>query len=154
MDARQFPLDGNCNSKLEVRGPESVRCLAARAQICMETTPHAEQFSGALFNHQRDLTDDLVYELAEPFMPRSALQDCVASADTEAKLATDVEYAWHFEPQGTPLVLVNGREVSGLAMVPFVYAMILARGDADHPLFATLPPPDPSAFQQQHDHEH
>jgi hypothetical protein len=38
--------------------------------------------------------------------------------------------------------------------VPFVYAMILAGGNPDHPLFATLPPPDLSKFQQEHDHEH
>lgn len=154
VDPRHFPLDGNCNDKLEVRGPESVRCLAARAQICMESTAHAEDFSSVIFNAQRDLTDELVYELAAPFMPRSALEACVESSETEAKLKDDVEYAWHFEPQGTPLVLINGREVSGLAMVPFVYAMILAGGDADHPLFETLPPPDVSAFQQEHDHDH
>lgn len=154
VDARHFPLDGNCNAKLPVRGPETVRCLAARAEICMEGSPHAEDFSGAIYNRQSELTDDLVYELAAPFMPRPKLEACVASSETAAKLASDVEYAGYFEPEGTPLVLINGREVSGLATVPFIYAMILAGGNPDHPLFATLPPPDLSAFQEPQDHEH
>ncbi len=143
VDSRQFPLDGNCNTHLQVRGPESVRCVAARAQICMEATPHAFDFSGAVFERQGELTEELVYELAAPFMERSALQACMASGETARKLAADVTYAWSFEPDGTPLVLVNGRR--GTAFGPFLYAMILTGGSAEHPLFETLPAPRPDA---------
>ena len=136
-----MPSSGNCNSKLTIRGPEDVRCLAARAQICMEDTPHAFEYSGAIFERQRELAEDLVYALAEPYMDRAALEDCVASRETARKLATDVEYAWHFKPHGTPLVLVNGREVP--AFGPLVYALVLTGGRADHPAFASLPPPKP-----------
>jgi serine/threonine-protein kinase len=40
--------------------------------------------------------------------------------------------------KGTPLVLVNGRMVP--AFPPFLHAILLAGGDAEHPLFAYLPP--------------
>lgn len=143
VDARQFPLDGNCNDKLRVRGPESVRCLAARAQICMEGKPEAFAYAGALFENQQQLTPEMVYELAGPYMSRAALEACVASPETERKLADDVEYAWHFEPRGTPVVLVNGRETP--YFVPLLYTLVLAGGDADHPLFASLPPPSAAA---------
>lgn len=139
VDSRQFPLDGNCNRFLQPRGLETVRCAAARAQICMESTPHAFEFAGAVFDRQEGLTEDLVFQLAAPFMERSKLEACMASAETERKLADDVTYAWSFEPDGTPLVLVNGRQ--GTAFGPFLYALILTGGNADHPIFDTLPAP-------------
>ncbi len=148
LEERQFPLDGNCNPHLTIRGPETVRCLAARALICMEGTPRAFEFSGALFENQQALDNELVYRLAQPFMERAALESCVASADTAARLRDDVDYAWAYRPPGTPLVLVNGRE--GTAFGPFLYAMILTGGAADHPAFAALPPPR----IEPHDHEH
>ncbi len=140
LDSRQFPLDGNCNNKLTIRGPEDVRCLAARVQICMEDSPHAFEYSGAIFEKQRDLSSDLVYQLAAPHMDRAALEACVASSETARKLAEDVEYAWNFRPTGTPLVLLNGREVP--AFGPLIYALVLTGGRADHPAFARLPPPE------------
>jgi serine/threonine-protein kinase len=152
VDSRQFPLDGNCNDKLPARGPESVRCLAARAQICMEDTEHAFEFAGAVFERQRDLTREIVYEIAAPFMDRSRLSSCVESSETAAKLAADVDYAWHFEPHGTPLVLVNGRESPSFG--PLLYALVLTGGDPDHPQLSELPPPDPQAVAQLRSHSH
>ena len=40
---------------------------------------------------------------------------------------------------GTPIVIVNGRE--GTPAPPFLYAMVLAGGNADLPAFSKLPPP-------------
>lgn len=152
VDSRHFPLDGNCNDKLPVRGPENVRCLAARAEICMEGTDHAFDFAGAVFERQRELTEDLLFQLAAPFMDRLELAACVDRPETTAKLAADVDYAWHFEPEGTPLVLVNGREAP--AFGPLLYALVLTGGDPDHPLLAELPPPDPQAVAQYGSHLH
>ncbi len=148
LDAREFPLDGNCNPHLEVRGPdgrppETIRCLAARARICVEGSPAAKDLAAALYRHREQLTPERVYRLAAPFVDRSELERCVASAETEAKLLADVDYAWRFRPHGTPLVLVNGRQ--GTSYGPFLYAIILSRGDAGHPAFAALPPPNPKA---------
>jgi hypothetical protein len=60
----------------------------------------------------------------------------VESPDTDARLQEDVQLAAAFQPEGTPLVLVNGRK--GTSFGPFFYAMILTWGAPDHPAFAVL----------------
>lgn len=140
VDSRFFPLDGNCNPQLQIRGPESVRCLAVKAQICMEQTAHDSEFASQIYQAQKGLNENLVYQFAEPFMDRSTLAACVADPATAAKLADDIAYAWKFQPDGTPLVLVNGRQ--GSAFGPFLYVMALAGGNPDHPAFAELPAPE------------
>jgi hypothetical protein len=116
-----------------------VRCLAPRVQICRE--PNAAALAGAFFAEQRSLTPDRVYELAGG--DRAALDACVASRETASKLEADIALAEQYSPDGTPLVLVNGR--LGSAMPPFLYAIVLARGSPDHPAFSVLPPADPNA---------
>ena len=148
--SRHFPLDGNCNRHLQVRGPESVRCLAAKAQICIEPTGHGFTYAGALFRAQRGLDAAQVYALAGPFMGRSELETCVASPATEARLAFDVDEAWKFEPEGTPLVLIDGRQ--GTHFGPFLYTLALTGGQTDHPALALLPPADPEVVANWGDH--
>lgn len=143
VDSRQFPLDGHCNPHLQKRGAESVRCLASRARLCFDPTPRGKEFAGALYARQGELTPQLVYEIAAPFAARADLETCVASAATARALAADVDYAWRFEPDGTPLVLVNGRR--GASFGPFLYAMVLTGGDAGHPAFQALPAANPNA---------
>ena len=144
--SRHFPLDGHCNPHLVARGEESVRCLAARAQICVEPTGHGFEYSGALFQMQGQLENAaLVYRLAEPFIDRAALGACISSPNTLARLEADVDEAWKFRPRGTPLVLVNGRQ--GTHFGPFLYALALADGRIDHPGFALLPPFNPAVVE-------
>ncbi len=149
LDARHFPLDGRCNSHLRPREGDQVRCLAAMAQICVEETGQSFKFGSALFERQRGLTSEQVYELSAPFIDRDRLDACMSSDDTRRKLADDVDFAWRYKPHGTPLVLVDGRE--GNSFPPFLYAIILAGGNADHPAFASLPTPNPPP---PHDHAH
>jgi hypothetical protein len=143
VESRFYPLDGGCNAQIRRPPADPVRCLAPRVQICLEGQPGAGALAGALFAEQRTLTTDRVYVLAAPYGTRAALEACVASEETARKLAADVALAARYEPEGTPLVLVNGR--LGSALPPFLYAIVLARGSADHPAFASLPPPDPAA---------
>jgi serine/threonine-protein kinase len=136
-EPRQFPLDGDCNSAVELSAGDGVRCLAARALICAQE--EAMDLADALYESQRRLTTERIYDLAAPFMSRERLEDCVASPETEAKLEDDIEWATEYEIVGTPLVIVNGREAS--PAVHFLFAMVLAGADPEHPAFAVLPPP-------------
>lgn len=145
VDARHFPLDGNCNHELPVRGAETVRCAAARAQVCMESSPQAAEFSGQVFSNQQGLTLSKLYDLVKPYSSPSALKSCMQSDETRAKLVDDVTYAGRFNPRGTPLVLINGKELKSRALIPVLYAMIMAGGSPDHPFFASLPAADPTA---------
>lgn len=143
VDSRQFPLDGACNPLLQPRPAESERCIASKARICLETNPGADEYAGKLFENQKGLTTADVYELAEPYIPRKQLEACVGSARTQARLEEDVRFAGRFDPDGTPIVAVNGRQ--GTSFGPFLLAMVLTGGDAGHPAFDALPPGNPAA---------
>jgi serine/threonine-protein kinase len=141
IDSRQFPLDGACNPAVRQSGGDPVRCLAAKAQICMEGHPAFFDYAGSLFARQRSLTVDQVYALAAPYKPRPQMEACVTSAETQARVEEDAREATRHDFDGTPLVLVNGRK--GSSYGPFLYAMVLTRGVPDHPAFASLPAPRP-----------
>jgi serine/threonine-protein kinase len=142
VEPRHFPLDGECNPMV-TRRDAPVRCLAARAQICLERKPGAFDFAGTLFERQRSLKPDMVLAIAQTHAPRSELQACIASPETATKLRSDIDQAAAHGVDGTPLVLVNGRR--GASFGPFLYAMVLTKGSPEHPAFAALPPPNPQA---------
>jgi protein-disulfide isomerase len=142
VEPRQFPLDGACNPLVQRTGAP-VRCLAAKVRICMEGRPEEPSVTRALFDEQESLTVERIFELAAPYGKRRDLEACVASSETAAKLAEDIRYAGEFDSDGTPIVLVNGR--LGTSFGPFLYAMIMTRGEAAHPAFDSLPPANPSA---------
>ena len=142
VEARQFPLDGECNSMVQ-SATDPVRCLAARARICLASHPKSEEFARALFARQTELTTSEVYRIAGPYMEERTLQSCVVSPETKARLDEDIAYASQFASDGTPIVALNGRK--GVSFPPFLYALILTRGVAEHPAFASLPPPNPQA---------
>ncbi len=142
VDARQFPLDGECNPYVQRKG-SPVRCLAARAQICLEGHESENEFVTELFENQADLTPEKLYALASSYVSRPDLETCVASADTARKLSEDVEAASRYDPDGTPIVAVNGRR--GTSFAPFLFAMVLTGGADTHPAFAGLPAPNPQA---------
>jgi protein-disulfide isomerase len=141
LESRYYPLDGGCNPAIKNPQRDEVRCLAPRVQICRENYPDAALLKDALYARQRDLTPALVFELATG--NRDTLQACVDSAETKAKLAADLALAAQYSPDGTPIVIVNGRP--GSAMPIFLYAIALAQGSPDHPAFSALPPANPTA---------
>jgi serine/threonine-protein kinase len=144
VESRQFPLDGNCNPLLQPRPDgDPVRCLGARARVCMEGHERYDEFSTSLFAAQSELDADRVRSIAAGFLPAEALDACLNSPATQARLDEDARLASGYDPDGTPIVAINGRQ--GTSFPPFLYAMILAGGNAEHPAFASLPPANPSA---------
>ncbi len=142
VEPRQFPLDGECNPLVQGRS-DPVRCLVAKARICLENRPGAAAFTRATFERQATLTREQVLELAAPHLARGELEACVASEDARRKLEDDVALASRFDSDGTPIVVVNGRK--GTSFGPFLYAMVLTGGADAHPAFESLPPPNPRA---------
>jgi protein-disulfide isomerase/uncharacterized membrane protein len=138
LETRNFPLDASCNPQMKPPSQSPLRCTAARLMICCESQPWAFELAGKIFAAQQRLDEELLYQLAEPWVSRAALESCVASAATEAHLRDDIDWAVAHEISGTPLVLINGRKVS--AWPPLLMTLILARGQTDHPLLAHLPP--------------
>lgn len=144
IDSRQFPLDGNCNPYVPTKASEPIRCTAAKAIICAEKDHHDFELAGRLFRNQRTLNEEKVYALAEPFLSREKLAACISDPATEAKLRDDINWGMACGLQGTPLVLVNGRMAPNFP--PFLHAILLAEGNANHPLFAHLPPAKPPSL--------
>ncbi len=140
VDSRYFPLDGLCNSSVQRKSEDGVRCIGAKAQICLEGDPKAHDASGALFN-ARAQSVDAVYTALAPFRDRKKLEACVNDPKTQAKLDDDIKSALVFDIQGTPLVLFNGKEAP--AFGPLVYALVLTGGTDRHPAFKALPMPRP-----------
>jgi protein-disulfide isomerase len=139
--ARQCPLDARCNSLVSVTREDDVRCVAAKALICAEPSGKEPQLSAALFEKQEGLTSPKVLEIGGPMVP--GLAPCIASPATQAKLNADVAIAEKFDHDGTPIVIVNGRPATSFG--PFLYALIVTRGNPDNPAFDALPPGNPAA---------
>ena len=137
LEERQFPLDLRCNPNAGSRDdPGEVRCRAALARICMEDSTSASDFTGELYAHQSSLTAGGVVALGARFQPRERLLACMDSRETSAKLADDIDWAMQHDIRGTPLLLVNGRRAAPVPV--FLYAIILAGGDPEHPAFTAL----------------
>ena len=82
VDSRQFPLDGRCNPVFTPAKGDDVRCVAAKARICIDATGKGEEFATALFSRQKGLTRSKVLEIAAPFLSSAALTTCLESTGT------------------------------------------------------------------------
>ena len=150
VEARHFPLDSACNPAITSEPKYPVRCLAARAKICMEGREGAFDYAHRLYVRQNGLSDEDVFSQASPWMSREELTSCIESNATNTKLADDVAWAVENEIEGTPLVLVNGRRVAPFG--PLLYALVLTEGDAGHPVFDRLPAGELRDPHAGHDH--
>jgi serine/threonine-protein kinase len=150
LEVRHFPLDPACNPELAGESNAPVRCLAARSVICLEGRPDAFDYAGRIYDYQATLDDEKVYELAEALLSKNDLVSCVNDPATDAKLRDDIAWAMEHDLHGTPLVLLNGRQVA--AFGPLLYALILTRGDAEHDVFSGLPEPDTGDPHEGHGH--
>ncbi len=142
VESKHFPLDGVCNSGVTRKSEDGLRCVGAKAQICLEGDPKRFEASGALFK-ARAPTVDAVYEALKPFRDPAKLKKCVESEKTQKALDDDVQQALALNIEGTPLVLFNGKEIRPFG--PLVYALILTAGADKHPAFRDLPTPRPPA---------
>lgn len=145
LEARQYPLDGGCNPAIAPQYTDGgLRCLAAKAQICLEEASDYWELREKLFAAQGALTPQLVMQIASSgSVERSQLEACVNNPNTQRRVQEDVAYAQEHDIHGTPLVVVNGREVP--PSLPFLYALAMAGGDANSPAFRVLPPPQSEA---------
>lgn len=144
VEERFFPLDASCNPHMQRTEPQALRCLGAKAVICLEGKPGWRELLHQLFTNQERLTPDMVYQFAASYVDAATLASCVANPATAKKIGDDIEWARRHDIQGTPLVLVNGRRSPREPRL--LYALVLTGGKPNHPAFRDLPPPDPQAF--------
>jgi protein-disulfide isomerase len=108
---RQFPLDSACNSALKRRlHPGS--CDLAKVGICAEAQGKLEPMEDALFANQQ--AGRPVEELARASgLDMQKLAACLASAETEARLQSDIETGIRIGLKATPTFVVGGRQYAG-----------------------------------------
>lgn len=140
VESRHFPLDGVCNSGVQRKSVDGTRCLGAKAQICLEGDPKAFEATEALFEARAE-TPEAVFAALKPFVAEAKLKACLADAATDEKLQVDIKAGLDLNIEGTPLLLMNGKEVRPFG--PLVYALVLTGGADRHPAFKGLPPPRP-----------
>jgi serine/threonine-protein kinase len=149
VESRYFPLDAECNPTLPPQATDhtGLRCLGAKVQICLEKAPDFLSLRDALFDAQQGLTPEKVMQIASSgSVSREKLEACVKSPETAQRLQQDIQFAMAYDIQGTPLVLINGKE--GTPVPAFLLAMALAGGNGNAPAFAALPQPQLSDFGQ------
>ncbi len=140
IEARNFPLDSECNPNVQMSDKLGIRCTAAKATICLEQSKDYWTLRDRIFENQQSLSKDKILEIASSgSVNRKDLEACIASPETNRKLQEDIEYAMRFNPQGTPLLVVNGRETMAGAAGPLLYALSLTGGNPNSPAFRTLP---------------
>ena len=151
VDSRHFPLDGRCNAYLSPN-PERASCVAAKARICVEDQANVWDLESEIYRLQQDMDEEKILRILAGTKSEAELKSCIASPETADKLRQDVELAMHFNPTGTPVVLLNGKLFTHDPMM--IYLMLLAAGDADHAAFAALPAPAEGGVDPHAGHGH
>ena len=64
VEARHFPLDSECNRLARHSDGRGLRCLGAKAQICLEQAPDYWELRGKMFAAQEDLTRETLLGIA------------------------------------------------------------------------------------------
>jgi protein-disulfide isomerase/uncharacterized membrane protein len=140
VEARNFPIDAACNPLIP-QATGGVSCDGAMALICLESSGDFWKLRDKLFEAQGSLTREKILEIATSTLAisRGALETCMASPATSARLVEDLQYAQRYHPTGTPTIAVNGKAAP--ASGPFLYVLAMTAGNPDAPALASLPPP-------------
>ena len=156
LEPRHFPLDYECNKSVDPKMTDGsgVRCAAAKSLICLEGEDAYWTAQLEMFKQGAGLTKKKIIEIATAAANNKLeISKCMSSESTQEKLDQDIAYAMKYELHGTPLVLINGKEVEPIGALMF--ALILSGGDLDAPAFKALPEPSPAAFRDPHEgHAH
>ncbi len=151
VEARNFPLDAECNPEVQRTDGSGISCTAAKASICLEPTKDYWKLRDRLFTP--GITKAQIIEVASSGeLGRAKLEQCLASPETAKALREDIEYAMAYDIHGTPMLVVNGKEISAGGSDAFLYALSLTNGNAQSPAFRSLPPPRAMSAHEGHGH--
>ncbi|HYD42064.1 MAG TPA: vitamin K epoxide reductase family protein [Anaeromyxobacter sp.] len=104
---RHYPLDNTCNLQLQ-RQIHAGACALARGGICAEKMGRFDAYDDLAFAQQasRPSPEALAQQLG---LDPGAFQSCMASPETEQRLASDIDAAGRAGVQFTPALDVNGK---------------------------------------------
>ena len=138
LEQRFYPLDNECNPYIRGSAGDGVRCLAAKILICLEDKPGYEAARKTFFENQSRLGRNELIALASGAanVPDQELSACAQSPDTDKSLRDDIEYAQRYKPEGTPILIFNGKSATPWPL--FIRSVFAANGDAASPLIREL----------------
>lgn len=104
---RHYPLDNTCNAQLPRQVHEG-SCALSRGAICAEKIGRFDAYDDLAFAQQATKPDPerLAQQLG---FDAAAFRDCMASPETDQRLAADIEAAGRAGIQFTPSLEVNGK---------------------------------------------
>src|SRR5262249_48509120 len=79
VDARQFPLDGRCNPRMEPYKGDDVRCISAKLRIAAEPLGKEPDLAAALFAKQEGLKREQALQIASKFLTKAQIDAALSS---------------------------------------------------------------------------
>ena len=113
-----YPMDDSCNYQIPVGyGPHPLACQASRLAACQKE--NFVEIHDWIFDHQ----DDLSIPFLEARAKELDLQDCYHSKVSRQPIKDHLAISQNFNVRGTPLLIINGKEVGGFLPVPYLMAI-------------------------------
>jgi protein-disulfide isomerase/uncharacterized membrane protein len=109
---KNYPLDSECNAHVE-RTIHPGACLLARAGICAAAQDKFWPYHDRVFSMEMKEAQaaDVTRLAAEAGLDTAALETCLSSPATQARLAADIAEAWKAGVRGTPTLFINGKRL-------------------------------------------
>jgi protein-disulfide isomerase len=99
--------------------PHPVACEAARAALCAQDQGKFESAYQDLFEKQETFTQGRPLEIMKGIgVDESRIKGCMASPETNSRIAKDVEEANTLGVKSTPTFFLNGHRMEGAYPVP------------------------------------
>jgi len=110
-----YPLDQACNPYIP-KPFHRLACYAAYASRCAARQGKYWHYHHLLFEHQKELDDAVILDLAgQVGLDLATFKACLSDPDGSLKksVAADIERARQYQIQGTPTWVVNGKVMAG-----------------------------------------
>ena len=95
------------------------------------------KYAGSIFENQGAIAlataDDKLKELATGAgLDAAALSACAATPETDARIKKSMDLGQSLEVSSTPTVYINGRQVQGIANIPYDQLKLLVQFEIDN----------------------
>lgn len=119
---RHFPLDQSCNSLLK-RQIHPNACAAARAAFCAGEQGQFWAYAEKLFDGATE-PEDLDAHMRALNLNEPQFRRCLADPATVSRIAKDIEQCAKAGVAGVPVLLINGRKLTGAQPIETFRALI------------------------------
>ncbi|MFK7872530.1 MAG: vitamin K epoxide reductase family protein [Oligoflexales bacterium] len=113
-----YPMDDSCNYQIPVGyGPHPQACQASRIAAC--AGDRFEEIHNEIFDHQDQISPTYLDSLASQYN----IQNCYRSKESRSAIKDHLAVSQHYNVRGTPLLIINGKEVGGFLPTPYLVAI-------------------------------